>query len=119
MSKGYTGNVDEIAYDYLAQMFFKYHPTETLREQMPGEFKDDDSSGDIVVETLESIKWWDAIVFMQRRNKALDLLVKTLELDEDDFAYFPKEDGREEEYFVLGMPASKEDFEFIKRMCLR
>ena len=121
MSKGYTDNVDEYAYDYLYEMFKKYHSTETLREQMPGAFKEDDSSGDIMVETKESMKWWDAIIYFKRRDEALTKLVETLELDESDFAYFPKRENEleEDEYYIFSMPVSKEDFEFIKGMCLR
>lgn len=118
MSKGYTNNVDEYAYDYLYEMFKKYHSTERLSESFPDEF---DVESDIIVETKESMMWWDAIIYFKRRDEALTKLVETLELDESDFAYFPKRENEleEDEYYILSMPVSKEDFEFIKGMCLR
>lgn len=112
----YSDNVNKDAYHFLASMHLKYRVPVKLRELHP-DIPEDDPDGDLLVVSPESQKWWDAIVYLHHRDKALTELVKILELDEeDDFAHFPAEDGKPEEWFILGMPADEEDFDFIKEV---
>lgn len=110
----YTDNINEYALEYLYDMFNKYAPTSTLKEVLG---TNDAIDENIIVHTRESRRWFDALIYLKRRSEALEKLVKILEIDEqDDFAYFPAGKERKDEYFIFGMPASKEDFDFIKKV---